>query len=145
MLLDTGAAPKARSDPYGTALIAASFHGATEVVAILLAAGADTTVQWNLHGNLHKLNAQITQFDDERHVQKRWHERLQQPYDEDIVRDLENIILTTRARRPLDDDIFGGEWELWRRAKSRAAKTRVWDEMTKRLALATYFWDIDGH
>ncbi|MCJ1318188.1 hypothetical protein MMC15_003516 [Xylographa vitiligo] len=108
MLLDTGAAPKARSDPYGTALIAASFHGATEVVAILLAAGADTTVQWNLHGNLHKLNAQITQFDDERHVQKRWHERLQQPYDEDIVRPREHHSHHSCSAAP-------GRRHLWRR------------------------------
>ena len=41
MLLDAGADPKARSGPYGTTLIAASFHGYTEIVSILLAAGAD--------------------------------------------------------------------------------------------------------
>ncbi|MCJ1385371.1 hypothetical protein MMC17_008493 [Xylographa soralifera] len=147
MLLDAGADPNARSEPYGTALIAASFPDCAETVSILLAAGADTTVQWNLHGVLHELNFQNIQSDEKHQVRNRRREQSQQPYNEDIARELETIILTTRARRPPDDDIFGGEWELWRRAKSRAANISAGDEMTKRVSLVTYFrtlMDIRG-
>ncbi|MCJ1436663.1 hypothetical protein MMC27_006044 [Xylographa pallens] len=139
MLLDAGADPNARSGPYGTALIAASFFGYTEIVSILLAAGADTTAQWNLHGVLHELNVQIFEYYQECLAMENWHRRFQFPYNEHIERELENVILTTRTRRPRDDDTFGGEWELWRRAKALAEKMSMWGEMTKRKALVSYF------
>ncbi|MCJ1397522.1 hypothetical protein MMC11_000716 [Xylographa trunciseda] len=122
MLLDAGADPNARSGPYGTALIAASFRGFADSVSVLLAAGADTTIKWNLRSVLHELNVRIYEPNEDRLAPGNWHQRFQYPHDEHIERELENVILTTRARRPLDDDIFGGEWELWRRIKAHTIK-----------------------
>ncbi|MCJ1392316.1 hypothetical protein MMC18_005183 [Xylographa bjoerkii] len=144
ILLDAGADPRARSGPYGTALIAASFRGFADSASMLLAAGADTTVQWNLRSVLHEFNVRVYEPGKECDVED-WHRRFEYPYDEYIERDIENVNLTTRARRPPDDDIFGGEWELWLRIKALAMQigghrvSTSWQDAEKRKMLVVCF------
>ncbi|MCJ1479376.1 hypothetical protein MMC13_008061 [Lambiella insularis] len=145
LLLDAGADVKARSSPYGTALIAAAFRGCTEIVSMLLAVGANPTTQWDLHSVLFELNFVIYNFSsgqpypssDSDRDSGIWDPR--DPCYEDLERNIESEILSTRVRRPAGDNTFGGEWELWQRSKASAAKFVMFGEFERRKALAASF------
>ena len=109
MLLAAGADPNIKGGAFGTPLIVASWKGYHELTAILLEAGSEITVEWNLEERINSidgLNFKISEFKDNQIKEVERETTPDEPTEEQEMYKNQELLVDETDKEP------GSEWDL---------------------------------